>query len=183
MYASISLTCTLTQTHHTQCTYTTYLRSDTCVHIPKFIYTRLSGCTYSLVCMHVCTCVCVCRKCASMCTCVYIFISHMYTLTQTRIHTMHVYNMHGKRHMCTCAMIHTNTHMSGRSCSLVCMDVCICVYVYHTVYVCMRVCICITHLYIDTDAPYTIHVHNIRAKKHVYIYHNSYTHAHERSLM
>jgi len=84
--------------------------------------------------------------------------------------------MHGKRHMCTCAMIHTNTRMSGRSCSLVCMDVCICVYVYRNVYVCMRVCICITHPYIDTDAPYTIHVHNIRAKKHMCTYTTIHTH-------
>ena len=99
--------------------------------------------------MDVCTCEYVCHKRASTCMCVHMLISYMYTLTQTCIHTIHVYNMHGKRHMCTCAMIHANTHMSGRSCSLVCMDVCICV--SQCVYVC--VCIYLCHaLHIDTDA-------------------------------
>jgi len=108
--------------------------------------------------------------------CVHVSISHMFTLTQTRIHTIHIYNMHTKRHMCTCTMIHTNTHMSGRSCSLVCMDVCTCVYVYHNVYVCMRVCIYIIHLHIDTDASYTIHIYNVHAKKHIRTYTTIHTH-------
>jgi len=84
--------------------------------------------------------------------------------------------MHGKRHMCTCTMIHTNTHMSDRSCSHVCMDVFTCVHGYHNVYVCMRVCIRITHLYIDTDTPYTIHVYNTHAKKNTRTCTTIYTH-------
>ena len=113
-----------------------------------------------------------------MCMCVHMSISYMYTLAQTRIHTIHVNNTHGKRHLCTCTLIHTNTHMSGRSCSLVCVDVCTCLYVYHNAYVCMHVCIFIKHLYIDTDAPYTIHVYNIHAKKHMCTYTTIHTHAH-----
>jgi len=101
------------------------------------------------VCMDVCTCVYVGQKCACMCMCVHVSISYMYTLTQTRMSTIHVNNMHGKRHMCTCTMIHTSTHMSGRSCSLVCMDVCTCV--SQCVYVCVSIYLCHA-LNIDTDA-------------------------------
>ena len=74
-------------------------------------------------------------------------------------------------------MIPTDTLMSGRSCSLVCMDMCTCVYVCYSMYV--YVCMYIAHLHIDADALYTMHEHNTLAKEtHVYLYHNLHTHTH-----
>jgi len=72
-----------------------------------------------------------------------ISISYVFTLTRTRIHTIHVNIIHTKRHIYECTMIHTNTRMSGRSCSLVCMDIGTCVYVCDSMYVYVYVCICV----------------------------------------
>jgi len=71
----------------------------------------------------------------TVCVCVYvcIYITHLHIVEDTRNtrkqHTCketHVYLYHN---LCT------HTHMSGRSCCLVCMNVCTCVHVYHNVYV------------------------------------------------
>ena len=155
------------QTHYTQCTNTTHLqRRHMCTCTTICTHTRMGDRSCSLVCMDVCTCVYVCHKRASMCTCVCISMSHMYTLTQTRHHTIPVCNMHGKRHMCKCTMTHTKVSI----CALQCICVYACIYLYHTSIHWHR---CTIH---NTRIPRTC------KETHVYIYHNSYAHAHERSL-
>ena len=114
-----------------------------------------------------------------MCMCVCICISHMYTFAQTRIHTIHLNNIHPKRHMCTCSMIHTNTLTNGRSCSHVCMDMCTCVYVCYSMY--MYVCIYIAHLHIDAAVPCTMHVCNVHAQRHICTCTTIHTHTHTRT--
>ena len=67
----------------------------------------------------------------------------------------------------------THTRMSGRSCCLVCMNVCTCVHVYHNVYV--QECIYIIHLHIDVAAACTMHVHNVQPQ-HAQFTYTTYKH-------
>jgi len=65
VYVSVLNLYTLTQMYHTQYTYTTYMQRGTCLHIPQFIHTRMSGHSCSVsVWMNVRVYVC--------CTCVYV---------------------------------------------------------------------------------------------------------------
>ena len=154
VYVSISYIYTLTQTHHTQFTYTTYMQRNTCVHVPQFMHSYAWAVTHA-DCVYGCVYVCICgsKMCVYVYVCTRVYIIHVHIDTDTHEHNTceqhawketHVYMYHD-----SCTMIHTSTHMSGRSCSLVCMDVCTCV--SRCVYVCVSIYLCHA-LHIDTDA-------------------------------
>jgi len=141
-------------------------------------HTRTTGRSCSLVCMDLCTCVHECHKCVF--ACMYMYITHVHIDTDTHTHSIHIQHTWKKTHVYM-YHDHTKTHMSDYSCSLVYMDVYTCKCLDHIAYVCMRVCIYIMHLYVDTDAPYTILVYNVHAKRHMCTYTTIHTHTHMSS--
>jgi len=59
--------------------------------------------------------------------------------------TMHICNVHTKKHMCTCVTVHTHTRMSGHTYNLsvwMCARVYMCV---TNVRLCVRVYVCLYH--------------------------------------
>jgi len=102
--------------------WTTYIQRDTCINVPWFIQTNSWVGWCSFVCMDMCTCV---HMYITMCMCKYVHHTsvHWCTCTMRNSCTQHTWE---EIHVYMCHNSYTHTHMSGRSCSLVCMDVCRC---------------------------------------------------------
>jgi len=193
-----------TDTHNT---HKQHLCEETPVYITIHTYTRKSGHSCRLsVWMQVSVYMSV-MVCVYVYACIHIYVTHlvMSALMCVRVHMcitarvkvfMYLYHTfaHCRRHMQytwttymqrnTCVLLPqfiTWTHMRGRSCCLVYMDVCTCVYVYHNVYV--YVCIYIILLHIDVTAVCTIHVHNVHEKKQMCTYTCKCTTIHTHTCM
>jgi len=146
-------------------------------------HTRMSGHSCSLY-VWMCVRVYMCVTDARVWEWEYISTSYVFTLTQTHKHTIHVHDIHAKRHMYKCTMIHTNTRMSGRLCSFVCVDICTCVRVCYSMYVCVYVCmylcmyVSMSHTCTLTQTHYTQYTYTTYMRRDTCVHVPKFIHTH-----